>query len=151
MSDDMIRSLRDLVERWRAEAALVDSFHATMGSGWKACAAEVADLLAVPDHPLRADMLEKAKLIRKDSYGNLRAIASLIESWADLLRAQPPDLDTAEHGERLRAIQGTVDEIRRKAMKAPWPSVADDLAFLLALVAGRAQPPPAPDPDREVD
>lgn len=38
--------LRALVEKWRAEGARKDSFHATMGIGWKACADELAAYLA---------------------------------------------------------------------------------------------------------
>ena len=41
----MIPTLRALVVKWRQEAAIKDSFHATMGIGWKACADEVEALL----------------------------------------------------------------------------------------------------------
>lgn len=40
-----LAALRGLVERWKAEGARCDTFHATMGTGWKACAAELEKLL----------------------------------------------------------------------------------------------------------
>lgn len=33
-----LTALRGLAAQWRAEAAVTDSFHATMGVGWKVCA-----------------------------------------------------------------------------------------------------------------
>ena len=38
-------ALSALVEQWHAEGARLDSVHATMGSGWKACADDLATLL----------------------------------------------------------------------------------------------------------
>ena len=38
--------LTALVGRWRREGARCDSFHATMGAGWKACADELEAALA---------------------------------------------------------------------------------------------------------
>lgn len=43
--------LRALIARWRNEAAMKDSFHATMGIGWKACADDLEKLLAVETEP----------------------------------------------------------------------------------------------------
>jgi hypothetical protein len=37
--------LRHLVKRWRSQGAVTDTFHATMGVGYKACAKELEDLL----------------------------------------------------------------------------------------------------------
>lgn len=43
-------TLTALIEKWRAQGRHIDSFHATMGSGYKACADELAAALAVsPD------------------------------------------------------------------------------------------------------
>lgn len=41
--------LRKLIAKWRQKAAVVDSFHATMGTGWTICANELETLLADPD------------------------------------------------------------------------------------------------------
>lgn len=38
--------LTELVAQWRARAAVVDTFHATMGTGYKACAEELETLVA---------------------------------------------------------------------------------------------------------
>ncbi len=38
-------SLRALSAKWRGQAAIIDSFHATMGSGWKACADDLDAVL----------------------------------------------------------------------------------------------------------
>jgi hypothetical protein len=38
--------LEALIAKWRNEAAAKDSFHATMGVGWKACANDLEALLA---------------------------------------------------------------------------------------------------------
>ena len=35
-----------LRDKWRAEAALTDRFHATMGTGWKVCADDLDAFLA---------------------------------------------------------------------------------------------------------
>lgn len=40
------RALRDLVGHWRVKGATTDTFHATMGIGWKACADELDALLS---------------------------------------------------------------------------------------------------------
>lgn len=37
----MSEDVQGLVQRWRDEAARKDSFHATMGIGWKVCAKEL--------------------------------------------------------------------------------------------------------------
>ena len=42
-------ALRSLVEHWRARAAVTDTFHATMGIGWKVCATELEALLTGKD------------------------------------------------------------------------------------------------------
>ncbi len=42
-------ALKQLVETWRQEGARIDTFHATMGSGYKVCADELdAALAALP-------------------------------------------------------------------------------------------------------
>ncbi len=40
-----------LVEQWRKEAALIDSFHATMALGYKVCADQLAALLPPVGRP----------------------------------------------------------------------------------------------------
>jgi hypothetical protein len=40
-----------LVEKWRAQGAIYDSHHATMGIGYKACADDLASLLTRPIAP----------------------------------------------------------------------------------------------------
>jgi len=42
----MRHTLTALVEKWRAKAAQVDAFHATMGTGYWVCAQELADTLS---------------------------------------------------------------------------------------------------------
>jgi hypothetical protein len=37
--------LWSLVKQWRREAAQIDSFHATMGTGYKVCANQLEDVL----------------------------------------------------------------------------------------------------------
>lgn len=37
--------LEELVQRWRTAGARLDTVHATMGMGWKACADELDSLL----------------------------------------------------------------------------------------------------------
>jgi len=48
-STALVEGIQRLIEEWRQEAAIKDSFHATMGIGWKVCAdeleARLADLL----------------------------------------------------------------------------------------------------------
>ena len=44
MTDDGIAAL---IQRWRNEASVKDSFHATMGVGWKVCADELEALSRV--------------------------------------------------------------------------------------------------------
>lgn len=45
-------ALRQLVEKWKAEGAAKDTFHATMGIGWKACAKDLEALLLRRSPPL---------------------------------------------------------------------------------------------------
>jgi hypothetical protein len=45
MPDRLTDQIAQLVEKWRREGAMYDAFHATMGTGWKACADELAALL----------------------------------------------------------------------------------------------------------
>lgn len=47
-------ALKGLIETWLKEAARKDSFHATMGMGWKACAADLAALLDAAEPPVVA-------------------------------------------------------------------------------------------------
>ena len=37
-----------IAQKWRATGAGIDTCHATMGRGWKACADQLADLLIDP-------------------------------------------------------------------------------------------------------
>ena len=41
--------LEELVQRWRTAGARLDTVHATMGMGWKACADELDALLVTGD------------------------------------------------------------------------------------------------------
>ena len=46
MTDSDLRlALQRLISQWREKAAVTDSFHATMGIGWKVCADELEALL----------------------------------------------------------------------------------------------------------
>ena len=84
-------ALRGLITSWRNEAAVKDSFHATMGVGWKACAAELDACLA----PL---VLPQGPEPRCDACANRWPIevecakCSGAIDWAGLGR-----LDTADH------------------------------------------------------
>ncbi len=53
--------LRVFVEKWRAEGRRLDTFHATMGSGWKACADELAAILAADPLPAAPRVQEQEK------------------------------------------------------------------------------------------
>lgn len=48
---DRLVALRALSGQWRAEGARIDAFHATMGTGYKVCAAELDAALLVPAEP----------------------------------------------------------------------------------------------------
>lgn len=50
-SDSHALALRALIHKWRAKGAEVDTYHATMGIGYKACAYELEDLLSDPPSP----------------------------------------------------------------------------------------------------
>ena len=52
---DLLASLRELVERWRATGAEKDRYHAVMGIGWTVCANELATLLDAPVESLHPD------------------------------------------------------------------------------------------------
>lgn len=41
-------TVQALIDQWRAEAARINSFHATMGTGYHVCADQLAALLASP-------------------------------------------------------------------------------------------------------
>jgi hypothetical protein len=41
-----VEALRELVEKWREEGARIDTFHATMGTGYTACADALAAVIA---------------------------------------------------------------------------------------------------------
>jgi hypothetical protein len=47
----VIDPLRALIARWRAQAALTATFHATMGTGWHVCADELEAALSVSPPP----------------------------------------------------------------------------------------------------
>ncbi len=43
---DRVETLKALVEQWRAKEAVINSWHATMGNGWRVCADELSALIA---------------------------------------------------------------------------------------------------------
>lgn len=43
-------TLLALISRWRREAAQIDSFHATMGTGYKVCANQLEEVLKGLSH-----------------------------------------------------------------------------------------------------
>lgn len=59
---------RDLIQQWREKGASCDTFHATMGVGWKTCADELEACLSAPaeaEYPrLRDELLAIAAWIR---------------------------------------------------------------------------------------
>lgn len=59
-----VQQSQALVARWRAAAAQIDSYHATMGSGYKACANEletVGGLIPVEQHSEKKDEKDLAR------------------------------------------------------------------------------------------
>lgn len=75
---EQLAALRD---HWRAQAAHVDSFHLTMGTGYHTCADELdALLVAVAGSPQRVDMKDEADHTRGDKGVGSRATGSTASS-----------------------------------------------------------------------
>lgn len=66
---EQVTQIEQLVEKWRAKGVATDTFHATMGVGWKTCAQELEDALAlITDGPETEK--EKDDHARMDTIGD---------------------------------------------------------------------------------
>lgn len=87
--DHLRARLHRQIEFWRGEAARIDRTHATMGIGWKSCA---ADLLAVLTEPVEDDKNKKENnLARVVTMGE--GIDSRTASEASAGSVEPPTPD----------------------------------------------------------
>jgi hypothetical protein len=107
MPADLRAPLERLIETWRSHGRAIDTFHATMGTGYHACADELAALLALPAEtpaPRWGKPVERAPMHYVDEVGETPAPETPrpqgdSDHWC---------VEVSSHGENLVTIESRI-------------------------------------------
>jgi hypothetical protein len=109
---DPLASIRALIDKWQREGAIKDTFHATMGIGWKVCAEELSAVLAsVPPPPQDDEFIARVGKLKDDALSNHWGIAQEFSSGAENHAADAREAEeiTATFDEIIRRLSATAD------------------------------------------